>query len=144
MGQTIVETIAQTHLAEGPKRLLRPGDFVAIRPHRVMTHDNTSAVMKKFQSIGAKKIHNPRQLVFALDHDIQNKEDSNLHKYQAIEGFAKYHGADMLCPDLLWLRPIRTPICTGRWARWGRRLCALTRPQRGRRAISGGRFHDQW
>jgi homoaconitate hydratase len=94
MGQTIVETIAQTHLAEGPKRLLRPGDFVAIRPHRVMTHDNTSAVMKKFQSIGAKKIHNPRQLVFALDHDIQNKEDSNLHKYQAIEGFAKYHGVD--------------------------------------------------
>jgi len=94
MGQTIVEKIAQTHLAEGPKRPLRTGDFVAIRPHRVMTHDNTSAVMKKFQTIGAKKIQNPKQLVFALDHDIQNKEDSNLHKYQAIEGFAKYHGVD--------------------------------------------------
>src|ERR1700746_3932371 len=94
MGQTIVEKIAQAHLAEGPKRPLRTGDFVAIRPHRVMTHDNTSAVMKKFQTIGAKKIHNSKQLVFALDHDIQNKEDSNLHKYQAIEGFAKYHGVD--------------------------------------------------
>ena len=94
MGQTIVEKIAQAHLAEGPKRPLRTGDFVAIRPHRVMTHDNTSAVIKKFQTIGAKKVQNPRQLVFALDHDIQNKEDSNLHKYQAIEGFAKYHGVD--------------------------------------------------
>jgi homoaconitate hydratase len=94
MGQTIVEKIAQAHLAEGPKRPVRTGDFVAIRPHRVMTHDNTSAVMKKFQTIGAKKIHNPRQLVFALDHDIQNKEDANLHKYKAIEGFAKYHGVD--------------------------------------------------
>ncbi len=94
MGQTVVEKIAQAHLAEGPKRPLRTGDFVAIRPHRVMTHDNTSAVMKKFQTIGAKKIHNSKQLVFALDHDIQNKEDSNLHKYQAIEGFAKYHGVD--------------------------------------------------
>ena len=50
--------------------------------------------MKKFQTIGAKKIHNSKQLVFALDHDIQNREDSNLHKYQAIEGFAKYHGED--------------------------------------------------
>ena len=49
MGQTIVEKIAQAHLAEGPKRPLRTGDFVAIRPRRVMTHDNTSAVMKKFQ-----------------------------------------------------------------------------------------------
>ena len=94
MGQTIVEKIAQAHLAEGPKRPLRTGDFVAIRPHRVMTHDNTSAVMKKFQTIGAKKIPNPKQLVFALDHDIQNKEDSNLNKYRAIEGFAKYHGID--------------------------------------------------
>jgi homoaconitate hydratase len=94
MGQTIVEKIAQAHLAEGPKRPLRTGDFVAIRPHRVMTHDNTSAVMKKFQTIGVKKIHDPRQLVFALDHDIQNKDESNLHKYQAIEGFAKYHGVD--------------------------------------------------
>src|SRR5678809_1193997 len=94
MGQTIVEKIAQAHLAEGPKRPLRTGDFVAIRPHRVITHDNTSALMKKFLTIGAKKIHNPKHLVFALDHDIQNKEDSNLHKYQAIEGFAKYHGVD--------------------------------------------------
>ena len=53
MGQTIVEKIAQAHLAEGPNRPLRAGDFVSIRPHHVMTHDNTSAVMKKFKSIGA-------------------------------------------------------------------------------------------
>src|SRR3989442_5905737 len=94
MGQTIVEKIAQTHLAEGPKRPLRTGDFVSIRPDHVMTHDNTSAVMSKLKGIGAKKIHDPKQLVFALDHDIQNKEDSNLAKYRAIEAFAKLHGVD--------------------------------------------------
>src|SRR5215470_6780843 len=94
MPQTIVEKIAQTHLAEGPKRPLRTGDFVSIRPFHVMTHDNTSAVMSKFKSIGAKKIHDAKQLVFALDHDIQNKEDSNLAKYRAIEAFAKEHGVD--------------------------------------------------
>jgi homoaconitate hydratase len=94
MGQTIVEKIAQTHLAEGPNRPLRTGDFVSIRPHRVMTHDNTSAVMKKFQTIGAKNVRDPRQLVFALDHDIQNRDELNLDKYRAIEGFAKYHGVD--------------------------------------------------
>jgi homoaconitate hydratase len=94
MGQTIVEKIAQSHLAEGPNRPLRTGDFVSIRPHRVMTHDNTSAVMGKFKTIGAKKIHDPKQLVFALDHDIQNKEDANLAKYRAIEAFARQHGVD--------------------------------------------------
>jgi homoaconitate hydratase len=94
MPQTIVEKIAQTHLAEGPKRPLRTGDFLSIRPHHVMTHDNTSAVMSKFKGIGAKKIHDPKQLVFALDHDIQNKDEANQKKYRAIEAFAKEHGVD--------------------------------------------------
>src|SRR5438270_2320241 len=94
MPQTIVEKIAQTHLAEGPNRPLRTGDFVSIRPFHVMTHDNTSAVMSKFKGIGAKKIHDPKQLVFALDHDIQNQDESNQKKYRAIEAFAKEHGVD--------------------------------------------------
>jgi len=94
MPQTIVEKIAQTHMAEGPSRPLRTGDFLSIRPHHVMTHDNTSAVMSKFKGIGAKKIHDPKQLVFALDHDIQNQDESNQKKYRAIEAFAKEHGVD--------------------------------------------------
>jgi len=81
-------------MAEGPSRPLRAGDFLSIRPHRVMTHDNTSAVMSKFKGIGAKKIHDPKQLVFALDHDIQNQDESNQKKYRAIEAFAKEHGVD--------------------------------------------------
>jgi homoaconitate hydratase len=94
MGQTIVEKIAQKHMAEGPKRPLRAGDFLSIRPHRCMTHDNTSAVMSKFKGIGAKKLKDPQQMVFALDHDIQNQDESNLKKYRAIETFAKEHGVD--------------------------------------------------
>ncbi len=94
MPQTIVEKIAQAHLADGPNRPLRAGDFVSIRPFHVMTHDNTSAVMSKFKAIGAKKMYDPRQLVFALDHDIQNHDEANLKKYRAIEAFAKEHGVD--------------------------------------------------
>jgi len=94
MAQTIVEKIAQTHLAEGLQRPLRAGDFVSIRPFHVMTHDNTSAVMSKFKAIGAKKICRPRQLVFALDHDIQNTDDDNLKKYRSIEAFAKEHAVN--------------------------------------------------
>jgi len=94
MPQTVVEKIAQAHLAEGPQRPLRAGDFVSIRPHHIMTHDNTSAVMKKFQGIGAKKVHDNRQPVFALDHDIQNQSDENQKKYRAIDAFAKQHGID--------------------------------------------------
>src|SRR5262249_46158384 len=94
MPQTIVEKIAQAHLAEGPNRPPRTGDFGSIRQHHVMTHDNTSAVMSKFKGIGAKKIHNPKQLVFALDHDIQNQDEANQKKYRSIEAFAKEHDVD--------------------------------------------------
>ena len=95
MGQTIVEKITQRHLAEGPRdRPLRAGDIVSVRPRHVMTHDNTSAVMKKFKTIGADRIHDPRQPVFALDHDIQNAEESNLLKYRSIEAFARAHAVD--------------------------------------------------
>jgi len=94
MAQTIVEKIAQAHMTEGPKRPLRAGDFVSIRPFHVMTHDNTSAVMSKFRAIGAKKIFDARQLVFALDHDIQNQDEATLKKYHSIEAFAKEHGVD--------------------------------------------------
>ena len=94
MGQTIVEKLAQKHMTEGPARPLRTGDFLTIRPHRCMTHDNTSAVMSKFKGIGAKKVKDPQQLTFALDHDIQNRDEANLKKYRAIEAFAKEQGVD--------------------------------------------------
>jgi homoaconitate hydratase len=94
MGQTVVEKIAQSHMTDGSERPLRAGDFLSVRPRHVMTHDNTSPVMKKLESIGAEKIHDPGQPVFALDHDIQNRSDANLAKYQAIEAFARRHGVD--------------------------------------------------
>jgi len=95
MGQTIVEKIALSHMTEGPRgRPLRTGDILSIRPRHVMTHDNTSAVMKKFQSIGAPKVVDPKLPVFCLDHDIQNTAEENLKKYRAIEAFAKAHGID--------------------------------------------------
>lgn len=94
MGQTVVEKIAQAHMAEGPSRPLRAGDFLSIRPHHLMTHDNTSAVMSKFKGIGAKRLFDPAQPVFALDHDIQNTTEENLAKYRMIEAFAKEHGVE--------------------------------------------------
>src|SRR5271169_1232036 len=98
MGQTIVEKISQTHMVEGPSRPLRAGDFLSIRPDHVMTHDNTSAVMKKFKAIGATRVHDPKQPVFTADHDIQNTEESNLAKYRSMEAFAAQHGIDFYPP----------------------------------------------
>lgn len=95
MSQNLVEKIAQKFavgLDEGQQ--VRSGDYIFIRPAHVMTHDNTGAVMGKFKAIGAKKMANPRQPVFTLDHNIQDTSEKNLEKYRSIEAFAQEMGVD--------------------------------------------------
>jgi len=93
MAQTVIEKITQAHAVGIPAgREVRANDFVTIRPDHVMTHDNTSAVLSKFKGLGAKRVRDPRQPVFALDHEIQNTDPKNLAKYAAIEAFAREQG----------------------------------------------------
>jgi homoaconitate hydratase len=91
--QTLTEKIVQKYavgVAEG--KVLRSGDYVTLQPHKCMTHDNSWPVALKFMSIGASKIHNPDQIVMTLDHDVQNKSEKNLKKYNQIEEFGKKQG----------------------------------------------------
>ena len=111
---------------------------------------------EEVQAIGAARIPDPRQPVFALDHDIQNTSEENLEKYRKIEAFAREQGVDFypagtgIGHQIMWSRatscrarsswpPTPTPTCTGRWARWARRSCAPTPPRSGPPASSGGR-----
>lgn len=48
----------------------------------------------RFLSLQCSKILNTKQPVFTLDHDVQNKSETNLAKYSKIEKFAKDHGVD--------------------------------------------------
>src|SRR5436305_5065106 len=99
MALTLVEKIAARH-ADGlaPGTQVHSGDFVSIRPRHVMTHDNTGAVIQKFRQIGATKVADPAQPVFAIDHDIQNTSPENLAKYAKIEAFAAEHDIDFYPP----------------------------------------------
>jgi homoaconitate hydratase len=94
MAQNLIEKIAQNYRADKGTAEVHSGDYIFIRPAYVMTHDNTGAVIPKFLSIGAKKLADPRQVVFTLDHNIQDKSEKNLQKYKKIENFAKQMGND--------------------------------------------------
>ncbi|MBE3112987.1 MAG: homoaconitase, partial [Acidobacteria bacterium] len=93
--QTLTEKIVQNYsLGLAPGKKVRAGDYVTLSPHHCMTHDNSWPVALKFLDIGATRIHDPRQIVMTLDHDVQNKSESNLKKYRQIEEFAKKHDVD--------------------------------------------------
>ncbi len=93
MPQTVIEKIAQLHMLSGPsERPVRAGDVLTIRPRHVMTHDNTAAVLNKFEGIGARRVHDASQPVFTLDHNIQDRSAGNLAKYKRMEAFAAQQG----------------------------------------------------
>ena len=95
MSQNLIEKIAQ-RFAVGldSDYQVHSGDYLSIQPAYVMTHDNTGAVIPKFHSIGATKLADHRQVVYTLDHNIQDKSEENLQKYQKIEDFSKSMGCD--------------------------------------------------
>ncbi len=95
MAQNLIEKIAQKHAVGLPEgKQIQSGDYISIQPAHVLTHDNTGAVMSKFKSIGARTMANPRQPMFALDHNVQDHGEANLKKYAGIEQFAAEMGVD--------------------------------------------------
>jgi homoaconitate hydratase len=93
MSQNLIEKIAQSFaVGLDENSQVHSGDFISIQPAHVMTHDNSGAVIPKFRSIGAKKVANPKQIVFALDHNVQDTSEQNLAKYQRIGDFASEMG----------------------------------------------------
>jgi homoaconitate hydratase len=93
MPQTITEKVVQSHAVGLPTGTeVLAGDMVTVRPAHVMTHDNTGAVLPKFRTIGAAHVADPRQPVFALDHNVQDRTEANLEKYAKIEAFAREEG----------------------------------------------------
>ncbi|KAK4451949.1 hypothetical protein QBC34DRAFT_399994 [Podospora aff. communis PSN243] len=91
--QTLTEKIIQRYsVGLAPGKKVKAGDYVTLKPEACMTHDNTWPVATKFMAIGASKIHDNKQVIFTLDHDVQNKSEANLKKYAKIEEFAGKHG----------------------------------------------------
>ncbi|GMM45755.1 homoaconitate hydratase [Pichia kluyveri] len=94
-GQNLIEKIVQKYSVGLPaNKLVHSGDYVSISPAHVMSHDNSWPVALKFKGLGAKKVKNNRQIVNTLDHDVQNKSEKNVEKYENIENFAKEQGID--------------------------------------------------
>lgn len=109
---TLVEKIATRYAVDlGPDTPACQGQIIRIRPKHVMTHDNTGAVIPKFNSIfteqpptdetggrafqpASPRVADPSQPVFAIDHDIQNHSPENLGKYAKIAKFATDHKID--------------------------------------------------
>ena len=93
MSQNRTEKILQNYsvgLKDGKK--VHSGDTLWLEPHHVLSHDNTSAILPKFEQLKKRQVFDSKQPVIALDHNIQDKSPENISKYSTIKNFANYQG----------------------------------------------------
>jgi 3-isopropylmalate/(R)-2-methylmalate dehydratase large subunit len=105
MGQTFAEkALARKAGLES----VVPGQIVIVRPDKLLTHDNTSAISNKFRQIGLERVADPRINVIVLDHvtpaanetyAISHKVTREFVAAQGIEAF--YDVGEGICHQVL-------------------------------------------
>ena len=88
--QTLTEKIISNYIEKKSYAdLVSQGSAYWIEPEHVMSHDNSAAIIKKFNDFNIKKVINEKQPIIALDHNIQDNSIQNKKKYSRIEEFSK-------------------------------------------------------
>ena len=83
-------TISQKILMKySGKNHVKPGDIVIIEPDRVMSHDNSAFIIKKFKNTGVKKVWNKDKIVIIFDHTVPAKNPEHKKNHDEAREFVK-------------------------------------------------------
>jgi 3-isopropylmalate/(R)-2-methylmalate dehydratase large subunit len=89
MGKTFAEKILarKAGLAETV-----PGQIVTVRPDKLLTHDNTSAIAKTFRKIGVDRVADPAMNVIILDHVVPAANETYAQSHRETRDFVREQG----------------------------------------------------
>ena len=88
MGKTFAEKI----LGKKAGKDVVPGEIIMVQPDRLLSHDNTAAISKKFKSIGVEKVAYPDRIVIILDHCVPAASQKYATNHKVIREFVKEQG----------------------------------------------------
>lgn len=86
------KTFAEKALGKKAGKEVVPGEIVMVKPDRLLSHDNTSAISKTFKSIGVKKVAYPDRIVIVLDHCTPAATEKYAGNHKVIRQFVKEQG----------------------------------------------------
>jgi len=89
MGKTIIEKIIA---GAAGKSEVKEGEIVFVSPHRILSHDNSAAISKIFEQMGAQKVWNPERIFIALDHAVPPPDERKALNHKVIRNFVKVQG----------------------------------------------------
>ena len=83
MGKTFSEKI----LGSKAGREARAGVVVTVSPDRILSHDNSAAIIKEFKKLGIKNVKAPQKLVIILDHIVPASSEKYASNHKTIREF---------------------------------------------------------
>jgi 3-isopropylmalate/(R)-2-methylmalate dehydratase large subunit len=89
MGKTFAEKILA--LKAGLDETV-PGQIVTVRPDKLLTHDNTSAIAKTFRKIGVDRVADPTMNVIILDHVVPAANETYAQSHKETREFVREQG----------------------------------------------------
>ena len=89
MGHTFVEKVLARKAGLDS---VVPGQIVTVRPDKLLTHDNTAAISKKFRQIGVERMADPDISVIVLDHVAPAANETYAINHQIIRQFVAEQG----------------------------------------------------
>jgi 3-isopropylmalate/(R)-2-methylmalate dehydratase large subunit len=103
------QTFAQKALArKAGLDSVAPGQIVTVRPDKLLTHDNTAAIIGKFRKIGVDREADPNIHVIVLDHVVPAANETYATNHKKIREFvaeqgipAFYDVGDGICHQVL-------------------------------------------
>jgi 3-isopropylmalate/(R)-2-methylmalate dehydratase large subunit len=70
------------------------GQTVDVRPHRVLSHDNSAAIIRTFRDLGVPRIREPERLIIALDHAVPAPTAQHALNHAEIRQFVAEQGIE--------------------------------------------------
>jgi 3-isopropylmalate/(R)-2-methylmalate dehydratase large subunit len=89
MGKTMIEKILAR--ASG-RREVSIGEIVFAKPHMILSHDNSAAILKTFEKMGGRKVWDPERVFIALDHEVPPPDSKKADNHRAIRKFVADKG----------------------------------------------------
>lgn len=88
MGRTFSEKL----LGHKAGQKVKAGDIVIVSPDRILSHDNTAAIIKSFRELGLERLPHPERLVIILDHVVPASSEKYALNHKIIREFVKEQG----------------------------------------------------
>lgn len=87
-------TIAEEVLSRRAGRPVQAGEIVTVTPERVMSHDNTAFIIKRFLQTGRTKVWDPSRIVIAFDHCVPAIDPAHAQNHAEARAFVAEQGIE--------------------------------------------------